>query len=57
MEQYLFFLFGLVLVMILIKVIIPIPIKKYLLPNINNYKDIVYIDDEGKLYQYELVKL
>jgi hypothetical protein len=57
MEQYLYFLLGLIFMMIFLKMIIPFPIKEYLLPNINNYKDIVYIDDEGKIYQYELSEL
>lgn len=55
MEQYLYFLLGIIFMMILIKMMLPVPIKKLLLPNLENYKDTVYIDDEGKIYQYELV--
>lgn len=57
MEQYLYFLLGIIFMMIFIKMIMPVPRKELLLPNLMNYKDITYIDDEGKLYQYELMTL
>lgn len=57
MEQYIYFLFGFIFMVIMIKIILPEPITFKLLPNLKNYNDITYIDEEGKLYQYELLTL
>lgn len=57
MEQYIYFLFGFIFMIIMIKIIIPEPFTFRVLPNLKNYDDITYIDEEGKLYKYELLSL
>jgi hypothetical protein len=54
MGQYIYFLIGMVIMFIIIKVIFPKPVTIKLHPNLKNYDDITYIDEEGKLYKYEL---
>lgn len=57
MEQYLYFLVGMICMLFFIKLILPHPKKQYLIPNIKNYNDITYIDEEGKIYKYELIEV
>jgi hypothetical protein len=40
-----------------IKIIFPKPKTIKILPTHDNYKDITYIDESGKLYKYDLIKM
>lgn len=54
MKPYIYLVFGMAFIMLIIKIIIPKPIMIKLLPNLSNYNDITYIDEEGKIYKYDL---
>lgn len=55
MKHYVYFLIGLILSIIIIKIIIPKPIIVKIFPTLANYDDIEYVDEEGKIYKYELI--
>ena len=54
MKHYVYFLIGILLAFVIIKIILPNPITFKLNPTLKNYNDVTYIDEEGKLYKYEL---
>lgn len=55
MEHYVYFLLGFIFMIIFLKFIIPHPVTQKLSPTLDNYKDITYIDENGTLYQYDLI--
>lgn len=57
MNEFIYFLIGFVLIITFIKIILPNPMMIMLRPTIENYKDVTYVDDNGKLYKYELTKI
>ena len=53
MERYAYFLIGIIISIVMIKIFVPKPITVKLHPNLKNYNDVTYIDEEGKLiYPY-----
>lgn len=54
MEQFIYFIIGMIMVILIIKIVVPKPLIMKLNPNLSNYRDITYIDEHGKLYRYEL---
>jgi hypothetical protein len=57
MHILIYFLIGLVISIVLIKIIFPQPKIVKIHPTFDNYKDIVYVDENGKLYKYDLIKI
>ena len=57
MEQYIYFLFGILCMMAIIKMLLPAPKVVKLHPTLDNYKDVVYVDEVGKIYKYDLITL
>lgn len=57
MHQIIYFIIGLLIAIVLIKIIFPTPTVIQVTPTLDNYDDITYIDDEGKLYKYEMSQI
>ena len=43
--------------MAIIKMLLPAPKVVKLHPTLDNYKDVVYVDEVGKIYKYDLITL
>jgi len=52
-----YFLIGFFISIFVIKLIFPKPKTIKISPTYDNYNDIVYVDEGGKLYKYDLVKI
>lgn len=57
MNHYVCFISGIICMIIILKMLIPQPIIKNVYPTLSNYKDITYVDDLGRTYKYELIKV
>lgn len=57
MYDYICFISGIIISILVIKLLLPTPKQVKLYPNINNYKYITYVDEKGVLYKYELTKI
>lgn len=57
MMQLLYFLFGMFIIYTLIRYAFPKPLTIKIKPTIDNYNDITYVDETGKIYKYELVEM
>jgi hypothetical protein len=56
MYPIIFFIIGLITSMIIIRILFPKKKQLHVLPSPTNYKDITYLDDDGVLYQYDIVE-
>jgi hypothetical protein len=57
MLNYFSFVSGVIICIIAIKILLPNPKHIKIYPNVNNYKNITYVDENGILYKYELTKV
>lgn len=57
MHVLFYFVLGIFLSFIFVKIIIPKQKIIRVIPTIDNYKDIVYVDENGVLYQYDMIEL
>lgn len=57
MSSVICFIIGLIISIIVIKFIFPKPKTIKILPTYDNYNDITYVDESGKLYKYDLIKM
>lgn len=55
MKSIIYFAFGLSFIIIIIKVLFKNPVTIKVYPTLSNYKDIIYVDESGKLYKYDLI--
>lgn len=56
MFQLLFFILGIILSIIFVKLIFPKQKTIRVLPSPTNCSDIIYVDEDGVLYQYEITE-
>lgn len=57
MHDIVYIIIGILLSIIIIKLLIPIPKEILIIPTHNNYDDLKYVDDEGKIYKYDMVSV
>lgn len=53
--NWIYFLSGIIISIIIIKILLPKPKEIKMLPTIQNCDDITYVDEEGKYYKYDLM--
>ncbi len=57
MDMFLYFIIGALIMAVIVKLIINEPINQKVAPTLDNYKNTIFIDEEGKLYKYELEEI
>lgn len=57
MDSYIWLILGIITMIIFIKIILPSPKVEKIYPTLENYNNITYIDENGLLYKYDLVKV
>lgn len=57
MRELFYFILGFLLSIIFVKILIPKQKVIRVVPTLDNYKDITYVDENGILYQYEAIEL
>jgi hypothetical protein len=57
MHELFYFVLGFLLSILFVKILIPKQKVIRVVPTLDNYKDIVYVDENGVLYQYEAIEL